>query len=96
MTKKLHLLLASIVFSGFAQADDYAYPAAFVPVSANGNGNGDVHEEDSVGEPMSCKEARASAWFIRELKRSDGDTTPEAEYVPCPREILAGSTADFD
>ena len=90
---KLHLLAALVAFSGIAHADDYAYPAAFVPVSANGNGNG--HEE-ALGEPLSCKEARETAWFIRELSRTDGDTNPEVGYVPCAREILAGSTADFD
>lgn len=92
LNKKLHLLVASIVFSGFAQADDYASPAVFIAVSASGN----EHEEEALGEPMSCKEARESAWFIRELSRSDGDTNPEVAYVPCAREILAVSTADVD
>ena len=92
LNKKLHLLVASIVFSGIAYADDYASPAVFIPVSANGNGNG--HE--ALGEPMSCKEARDNAWFIRELSLTDGNTNPEVEYVPCAREILAVSTADFD
>ena len=90
---KIKLLAWLVVFSGIAHADDYAYPTAFVPVSANGNGIG--HEE-ALGEPLSCKEARETAWFIRELSRTDGDTNPEVEYVPCAREILAVSTADFD
>ena len=89
MNKKLHLLAASIVFSGIAYADDYGYPAAFIPVSGNGHG-------EATGEPLSCKEARETAWFVRELSRTDGDTNPEVEYVPCAREILAGSTVDFD
>jgi hypothetical protein len=93
LNKKLNLLVASVLFSGFAHADDYASPAQFIPVSAAGDGNG--HEE-SLGEPLSCKEARETAWFIRELSRSDGDTNPEVAYVPCAREILAVSTADFD
>ena len=92
LNRKLHLLVASIAFSGFAIADDYASPAVFVPVSADGNGNG--HE--SLAEPMSCKEARETAWFIRELSRSDGDTDPEVAYVPCAREILAVTAADID
>ena len=92
LNKKLHLLVASIVFSGVALADDYASPAVFIPVSATGDGNG--HE--SAAEPLSCKEARESAWFIRELSRSDGDTNPEVAYVPCGRELLANATADYD
>ena len=92
LNKKLHLLIASIAFSGLAYADDYAFPAVFIPVSAGGNGS----TEEALGEPLSCKEARESAWFIRELSRTDGDTNPEVAYVPCAREILAVSTADVD
>ena len=93
LNKKLHLLVASIVFSGAALADDYASPAVFIPVSATGDGNG--HEE-SAAEALSCKEARETAWFIRELSRSDGDTNPEVAYVPCGREVIATATVDYD
>ena len=92
LCNKLNLLICSIAFSSVALADDYASPAVFVPVSA---GNGNVHEE-AFGETMSCKEARESAWFIRELSRTDGDTNPDVAYVSCGREILAGTTADID
>ena len=91
MDKRLNLLAVLFVFSGIAHADDYASAVAFVPVSAGGNGH-----EESVGEPLSCKEAREFAWFVRELSRSDGDPNPEIAYVPCTREILSSSTADFD
>ena len=94
LNSKLHLLVASIVFSGLAMADDYASPAVFIAVSANADAMG--NDEVALGEPMSCSEARETAWFIRELSRSDGNTSPEAEYVPCPREILAVSNVDFD
>ena len=87
MNKQLKLLAAAlIVFSGVANADDYDSPAAFVLVSANGNGH-----DEAVAQPLSCSEARETAWFIRELSRTDGDTNPEVEYVPCGREILAAS-----
>ena len=93
MNKKLHLLVASILFSGFAQADDYAAPG-FIPVAAYG---GDANGlEELQGEPMSCAEARATAWFIRELSRTDGDTNPDVESVPCGHEVLANSVADPD
>ena len=93
MNKKLHLLVASLLFSGFAQADDYASPG-LTPVSAFGEDV--VGHEETVGQSMSCADARDSAWFIRELSRSDGDTNPDVEYVPCGREILAKSVADYD
>jgi hypothetical protein len=93
MNKKLHLLVASIVFSSLAHADDYASPA-FIPVSASG---GDANgQEESVGEPLSCSEARDTAWFIRELSRTDGDTNPDVEYTPCGREVLAKAAVDYD
>jgi hypothetical protein len=86
MNKKLQLLAALLVCSGVANADDYESPAAFVLVSADGNGH-----DESVAQPMSCREARETAWFIRELARTDGDTNPEVENVACGHEILAGS-----
>jgi hypothetical protein len=92
MNKK-HLLLASILFAGFAQADDYASPG-LTPVSAFGEDV--IGHEESLAEPMSCTEARDTAWFIRELSRTDGETNPDVEYVPCGREILARSAADQD
>ena len=87
------LLIALLALAGIARADDYGSPASFVLVSANGEGNG--HEEVQ-GEPMSCKEARETAWFIRELSRTDGDTNPEVAYAPCGNEILAGASVDAD
>ena len=87
MNKKLNLLVASIVFSGVAQADS-GYPVDLVPVSDNGV------DEESLGQPMSCEEARATAWFIRELSRTDGETNPEVAYLSCPAEILARSDHD--
>jgi hypothetical protein len=93
MNKKLHLLVATVLFSGFAQADDYAAPG-FVPVAAyDGDGNG---LEQVQGEPMSCAEARETAWFIRELSRTDGETNPDVEYVPCGGEILANAVVSHD
>lgn len=93
MNKKLHFLVASILVSGFAQADDYASPA-FIPVAAESAET--IAHEESVGEPLSCREARDTAWFIRELSRTDGDTDPAVEYTPCGREVLAEAAADYD
>lgn len=87
LNKKLHLLVASILFTSLSFADDYASPAAYVPVSVG---------FDQAGEPMSCTEAQESAWFVRELSRTDGDTNPEVAYVSCGREIIARSAADVD
>ena len=49
-----------------------------------------------TGGTMSCEEARATAWFERELARTDGNVEPDLKYVPCGREVLAKSTADAD
>jgi hypothetical protein len=92
LKKNLQLLAALCAICSAAQADDYASPAAFIPVSGNGNG----YHEEFASEPLSCKEARETAWFVRELARTDGDANPEVESVACGGEILAGSTADSD
>jgi hypothetical protein len=90
LKKNLQVLAASLVVCSTAQADDYAFPAAFVPVGFS------IEQDESTAAPLSCKEARETAWFIRELSRTDGDTNPEVAYVPCGHEILANSTADVD
>jgi hypothetical protein len=32
--------------------------------------------------PKSCAEAERDAWFLAQMKRTDGDTNPEVEAVP--------------
>ena len=87
LKKNLEVLALLVAFNGgFAYADAYEAPAAFVPVSST--------ESEPAGEPMSCKEARETVWFINELSRSDGGPN-ETVYVPCRPELLA-STADAD
>ena len=90
---KLHLLAASLLFTGFAQADDAAF-AVFGPVPESANGNG--VEEESLGQPMSCKEARQTAWFIRDLKRTDGETNPEIEPIACADDDTSGVVGSID
>ena len=90
LKKNLQALAALLAICSAAQADDYGSPAVFVPVGFA------IEQEESSATPLSCKEARETAWFIRELSRTDGDTNPEIEYVKCGHEIVAGSTADVD
>lgn len=92
LKKNLQVLAALLAFSstGLVQADVYDYnPGAFVPVA-----DARSHESEPAGEPMSCKEARDTAWFLNELQRSDGSNGVTV-YVPCQPELLA-STADAD
>jgi hypothetical protein len=49
-----------------------------------------------TGTAISCEEARATAWFEREMQKSDGNVEPDLKYVPCGREVLARSNADAD
>ena len=90
LKKNLQVLAALCAICSTAQADDYASPGAFVPVGFA------IEQEESNAVPLSCKEARETAWFVRELARTDGDTNPEVEPVSCGHEILAESTADSD
>jgi hypothetical protein len=89
-TKTLQVLAVLLAFSGPARADDYAYAVAFVPVGF------ETAQEESAGEPLSCEQARETAWFIRELSRTDGDTNPEMAYVPCEHQQLAEASVDAD
>ena len=71
MFKKLNLLaiasLCSALCSSVVLADEFSQPAA-API-----------EEAKV---KSCAEALRDAEFIREMKRTDGDTRPELDDVP--------------
>jgi hypothetical protein len=41
---------------------------------------------------VTCAEATKTAWFLREIERSDGDVAPEMETPQeCQREIYATS-----
>lgn len=90
---KKSLTAVTMVFAlvGYAYADD------------GGDGGGQLEYvsfspaiDQVAGTPMSCQEARATAWFERELQKSDGNVEPDLKYVPCGREVLAESTADAD
>lgn len=45
---------------------------------------------------VDCKELRETAWFLGELARTDGDTTPEVAQPACRPDIIAESTVDAD
>ena len=91
---KLHLLAASLLFTGFAQADDSAYAVVSGPVPDSAVGA--AFDEESLGQPMSCKEARQTAWFIRDLKRTDGETNPEIEPIACADDDTSGVVGSAD
>jgi hypothetical protein len=92
MSKSLNVLALSLAFSGLAHAE---FPVAgdgqFFPVAYE---SAEVAVQQS--QPLSCKEARATAWFNRELARTDGEADPQAAFSPCGRELMAKSTADAD
>jgi hypothetical protein len=87
---KKSLTAVTMVFAlvGYAYAEDGGGQLEYVAFQPT--------IDQVTGSTMSCKEARASAWFERELKRTDGDVDPDLNYVPCGREDLAKSTSDAD
>ena len=89
LNKKLQILAALVSFSSLAFADAYEAPTeVMVPVG--------FHAPESAGDVLSCKDARETAWFERELSRTDGGPAPDAENAECKPDILAHSTADAD
>ncbi len=92
MLKSLNVLTLSLAFSAFAHADVNAVgDGQFVPVAYEPT---DVAIQQAA--PLSCKEARASAWFMRELSRTDGEADAEVAFTPCGPTLVADSTADAD
>ena len=93
MLKTINALTLALAFCGLAHADfdvvgdgQYVLPTAYEP--------SDVAIQQA--KPLSCKEARNTAWFIAELSRTDGNVQPEVAFTPCGPEMLARSTADAD
>ena len=92
MLKSLNVLTLSLALSGLAHAEfavvgeGQYFPVAYEPT--------DVAVQQS--QPLSCKEARATAWFNRELSRTDGEADPQVTFSPCGQELMAKSTADAD
>jgi hypothetical protein len=58
---------------------------------------GDAYESPvDVMFQVGYQDARETAWFERELARTDGGPAPDANYDECKPDILAHSTADAD
>jgi len=90
MLKKNLQVLAVLLFSGYAYADAYQGPNEVMFVSFP------AEEREAANDVLSCKEARETAWFQRELSRTDGGPEPDVQYAECKPDILAHSTADAD
>lgn len=88
----LQVLALLIAFCGAARAEE----GGGDEVTAGGYDAIDVVEQ-YFSEPLSCSDARRTAWFERELARSEGSPDADAAYGPCPHEILAdGGMAESD
>ena len=91
-SKKHAIALATVAaictMAGLARANDGGNEDYLFPVAA-------IYTDGS-GDAPSCKELRELAWFMRELERTDGNTTPEMVPVNCHSDIYAESTVDAD
>ena len=89
MSKKNLFVLVALLVPGLVFGDAYEAPfEVMVPVS--------FQEPEPASDALSCHEARSTAWFERELARTDGGPAPDVEYASCKPELLAHSTADAD
>ena len=89
LNRKLQVLAALVAFSNLAFADAYESPADVMFQVG-------YQESGPATDVLSCTDARETAWFQRELARTDGGPAPDAEYDECKPDILAHSTADAD
>jgi hypothetical protein len=85
----LQILALLIAFCGAARADDGGDDGRTIP---SGYDAIDAVEQ-YFGVPLSCSDARRTAWFERELARGEGNPEADATYGPCPHEMVAESTA---
>jgi hypothetical protein len=92
MLKSLTAVTMVFALCGYAYAED-------------GDGGGQVEYvafaptiDQVPGDPLSCREARETAWFERELQRTDGNVDPDVQYGSCGSrgQMLAASSADAD
>ena len=88
----LQVLALLIAFCGAARADDggddgRVTPSGYDAIDA---------VETYFGAPLSCSDARRSAWFERELARGEGSPDVDTAYGPCPHEIVAEGVAESD
>ena len=84
----LQILALLIAFCGAARAEEGGDGGQAIPVGHDGI---DAVEQ-YFGVPLSCADARRTAWFEREVARSEGNPDADAAYGPCPHEVLADST----
>jgi hypothetical protein len=90
--KTLTAVALAVAYSGFAHADINAVgDGQFVPVAYE-----PTEVDIQQAAPLSCTEARATAWFVRELSRTDGEADPEVAFTACGPTRVAESTVDAD
>lgn len=88
MSNREHLLslavaTALVAFTGAARADGFLQPLA-EPAG---------HSEERA-EPVTCAQARADAWFMHELERSDGDAYAAAQPGDCQADVVSTAVSD--
>lgn len=80
-------LAAIFVMAGVARAEgDFFVDVAYVPAEDGAHGSA----------ALDCKDVIETAWFLRELARTDGNTNPDMPQPACRPEIFAESTVDAD
>ena len=88
MTNREHLLslavaTALVAFPGAAKSQDY---------SPQGT---EFARSEERAEPMTCAQARAYAWFMHELERSEGvQENGVAQPAECAGDVVAATGAD--
>jgi hypothetical protein len=81
----LQILALLIAFCGAARAEEGGDVGEMTPVGYDGI---DAVEQ-YFGAPLSCADARRTAWFEAEVARSEGNPDVDAAYGPCPHEMVA-------
>jgi hypothetical protein len=93
MSNRTHLMslatfTALCVLPGVSTAgegSDYLLSASYV--------SDEARSEERASEPVTCKDANQTAWFLHQMELTDGEVSPNvAAPIDCQRAVIASAT----
>ena len=83
----LATLTALCVLPGVSRADEGSEFLLSVSYASD-----EARSEERAREPVACKEANQTAWFLRQMQLDEGVSPNVAAPVDCQREVIASAT----
>ena len=84
----LATLTALCVLPGVSRADEGSEFLLSVSYASD-----EARSEERAREPVACKEANQTAWFLRQMQIDEGDVSPNvAAPIDCQRGLIASAS----